>query len=241
MTAANGKSNGAATKPKAAAAHTEEGWEDLAEEIDDYWSKCRLTTVLTDPPRHELLLPSGQLLRLRTPQFFEVDKFTIVFVDAVGSFPPLPRKNPAGFLREKFRLWLEERATKDVATEASDRGTLLSDIRLALASCPQTDDARDLDRGSLFPREDGTAWVSARVLLERVRRACPVRFSPADFYAGLLDLGFLNLDVQREEGWRGRVWSVPRDLCPEKPTVTKVARVELPKVGLLAEAKPPTP
>ena len=203
----------------------EEGadWSAFEAEQGDFWDSCKLVTVLTDPPRHELKLPGGQVLRLRTPHFFDVERFTIAFVDAVGSFPPLPDKKPGPFLREKFRSWLERRGTKVVAEEAGDLGTLLGDIRMALHACPETDDPRDMDRGAIYAREDGAFWVSARILLERVRRACPVKFGPGDFYSALSELGAKNLDVQRDGAWRGRAWSLPKELRPEAPALPPAA------------------
>lgn len=185
-------------------------------ELDEFWAKCKLHTILTDPPRHELKLPSGQVLLLRTPQFFDVGRFTMAFIDTVGSFPPLPDKKPAAFLRDMFRTWLESRTVAVFEDEESgDRGILSGDIRRAIASCPETDDPRDIDRGALCQRDGDSVWVSARILLERVRRACPVKFKPADFYVAFDKLGAKNLGVQRDGGWRGRVWSVPRSLMPE--------------------------
>jgi hypothetical protein len=188
-------------------------------EDSDFWGTCKLTTTLTDPPRHELLLPSGQVLRLRTSDFFDPKRFTLAFVDSVGSFPPLPEKKPGKFLLECFRKWLDDRVAIAMPDEESgDRGALVGDIRRAIASCPDTDDPRDLDRGALYRREDGSIWVNARILLERVRRACPVKFTPADFYVALTSVGLINLEVKREAGWRGRAWSVPPSLIPE-PTL----------------------
>jgi hypothetical protein len=186
---------------------------------DDFWSLCKLTTTLTDPPRHELSLPSGHVLRLKTADFFDSKRFTLAFVDVVGSFPPLPEKKAGKFLLEQFRRWLDKRVAIPMPEEESgDRGALWGDIRRAISSCPETDDPRDLDRGALYRREDGAIWINARILLERVRRVCPVKFAPADFYVALGGVGMTNLDVQRDRGWRGRVWSVPISLIPE-PTL----------------------
>ena len=181
----------------------------------DFWGQCSLTRIMTEPPRYELQVPGGKKIMLRTQHFFEPSAFSVVFIDAVGEFPPLPEKKPAAFLRDTFRALLSRRTDLRVADEASDRGTLLSDIRMGLMACPQSDDPQDIDRGAVFvpPGEPG-AWVSARSLMARVQRACPVRFSPADFYAALVSVGMVNLDVKRHEGWRGRVWMVPADLMP---------------------------
>jgi hypothetical protein len=186
-------------------------WADL----DDFWSGCHMTTIMTDPPRHELKLPSGQTLRLKTGDFFEVRRFTMVFVDAVGSFPPMPQKKAGAFLLDKFRGWLADRTILNVSDEAGDRGTLMGDIRRAIASCPETDDPKDMERGALYSHSDGAIWVVPRILLERVRRACPIKFTPADFYVALKSLGAENLEAQRAPGWRGRVWSIPATLRPE--------------------------
>lgn len=189
-------------------------------EDEDFWAQCRLTTILSSPPRHELVLPGGQVMRLNTGDFFDVETFRVKFIDATGSFPALPEKKTLPFLRDLFRGWLETRSTRALADEASDRGTLIGDIRIALLNAPETDDPIDMLRGALHPREDGSAWVNARVLFERVRRSCPVKVAPAEFYEALSALGMSNLDVQRlggRGGWRGRVWTVPAELRPEAP------------------------
>lgn len=186
------------------------------DEPEDFWSKCHLHTILTDPPMHQLKLPAGQILRLRTPQFFDAGRFTMAFVDVVGSFPPFPVKKAGPFLLDMFKQWLEARTVGAVEEEESgDRGALLGDIRRAIDSCPETNDPRDLDRGSLYELENGEVWISARILLERVKRACPAKFTPAEFYVAFGDLGAKSLGIQRDAGWRGRVWSVPRSLLPE--------------------------
>ena len=201
-------------------------------EADDFWARCRLRTFLTDPPVHELTLPSGQVLRLKTSDFFDVRRFTLVFIDATGDFPALPEKKPGVFLREAFRGWLHSRSTAHVpAEEASDRGALLGDIRRAISSCPQTEDPRDLDRGAIYTREDGAIWVSARILLERVRRACPAKFAPAEFYLALSALGATNLEVQRDAGWRGRVWSLPTSLLPEPTLLPGTSKETVTELG----------
>lgn len=188
-------------------------------EREQFWDSCKLTTVLTEPPRHELKLPAGQIVRLRTAQFFDVPGFTVAFVDATGAFPPLPNQRAAAYLKNKFKAWLEARETRYVAEEAGDRGTLLGDIRMAIAASPETDDPRDMDRGALFANPDGSVWVSGRILMERVRRACPVKFTAADFYTALGDLGAKNMDAQRIGLWRGRAWTVPQALRPELPAL----------------------
>jgi hypothetical protein len=204
----------------------------------DFWAGCKLTTTLTDPPRHELSLPSGQILRLKTGDFFDVRRFTMVFIDCVGSFPPLPEKKPGVFLRDAFKAWLASRAVVVFAEEeASDRGALVGDIRRAIATCPETEDPRDLDRGALYRRADGDVWVNARILLERVRRACPVKFPPADFYVALASLGAKNLEVQRDQGWRGRAWLVPHKLLPEPELLPEKAA---PSSTIVTEPEPVT-
>ena len=192
----------------------------------DFWDECSLTVVRTDPPRYELKLPQGLVLRLRVGHWFDVTRFTMAYVDVVGAFPPLPSEKPGGFLKELFQRLLEDRRDVEVAEEASDRGTLLGDIRLGILACPQTDDPRDIDRGNLFSVPDGEgAWLSGRSLLARVARACPVRFTPGDFYAALTELGLTNLGPRRHDGWQGRVWLVPSALLP---TVTVMPAPRVP-------------
>lgn len=202
-------------------------------EHEAYWGQCKLTTILTEPPRHELTLPDGKTIRLSSSHFFDVTRFRIAFIDAIGRFPPLPEKKPGQFLADKFRGWLIVRTTVVVADEASDRGTLLGDIHLATMSCPEADDPRDMDRGAVYIRPDGAAWVSARMLLERVRRGCPVKFSPGDFYAALQFLGAKNLHVQRDGTWIGRAWLLPASMRPEAP--------ELPPATKTPPAAPQAP
>jgi hypothetical protein len=181
----------------------------------DFWDECSLTTVLTDPPQHELTLPGSQVVRLRTASFFNVSAFVIAYVDSVGAFPPLPDKKPGAFLRDLFRRLLADRKTVALADEASDRGTLLDDIRRALCAVPSSDDPADIERGAMFESEDAGHLVSARSLLHRVSRDCPVRFRVTDFYAALATLGLSNLGKKRFGVRTARVWAVPKDLVPE--------------------------
>ncbi len=182
---------------------------------DEYWAGCRLTTIATVPPEHNLTLPCGTVLRLRTGHFFDLARFEIAFIDATGTFPPLPddRKKARGRLRWMLRVWLAGREVQTLADEASDRGTLLDDIRQAIVDSPRSDDSVDLDRGALVARDSGGALLRVRPLLDRVRHRCPVRFSPADFYSALAELGLTNLGPSHVPG-RGtlRVWLVPQDL-----------------------------
>jgi hypothetical protein len=181
----------------------------------DFWGDCLLTRILTDPPQYDLRLPDGKSLRLRTSHFFNVAAFTIAWVDATGTFPPLPQKKPGPFLQDVFRRLLEDRRETMMPAEASARGTLADDIRSAILACPQTDDPNDIPRGSLFLAPDGTgAWLSSRSLLARVGRACPVKFTPADFYLGIVEAGLVDLGKLRHIGWQGRAWLVPHNLLP---------------------------
>ena len=180
-----------------------------------YWERCTLTIVHTDPPRHELRLPCGRIMRLKTGDFFDVRRFTILHFDTTISFPPLPEKKQGQFLRALLEQLIAKRTDIEAPAEASDRGMLLSDIGLAIRACPETDEPYDLERGALFRTDDGQVWVNARSLLARVYRSCPVKFKPADFFVALRELGLLDLQVRRIGTWRGRVWAVPPSILPE--------------------------
>ena len=194
----------------------------------DFWGGCQMKRIMTDPPRYELTVPSGHVLSLRTGHFFNATRFTTTYVDAVGEFPPLPDKKKEQFLQALLVRLLEKKIDIEVGSEASDHGTLLSDVAMSLASCPQSEDVRDIDRGALFqPPETAGCWVNARILMVKVSRSCPVKFNPGDFYAALVKLGLSNLDVRRHDGWRGRVWLVPLTLVPSLPSETK--KPELPQ------------
>jgi hypothetical protein len=196
------------------------------EDVGDFWDECSLMTVLTDPPTHELKLPGGQVVRLKTAAFFDVDRFSIAFVDAVGSMPPLPQdpRKQRQFLKEKFAGWLADRTTQVIGPEAGDRGTLMQDIATAIGHCAETEDPPDIDRGAVYLDEAGP-MVSGRLLLERVRRGCAVPFAPAEFYKALVDLGCTNLgDVRlgKPEAWHGRAWRIPAALRPRPPALLAV-------------------
>ena len=186
---------------------------DMVEE--DYWDRCHLHRIATDPPRYVLTLPSGQKVPLTTAHFFDLTKFRIAFVDAAAHLPPLPEKGAAPFLQLVLERLLERRTDEEACEEAGDHGTLLDDIRTALSACPQADDPEDVDRGAVFvPAPGAPAWVNGRLLLSRVARGCPVKFSPAEFYVALSELSIRNVGVVRSGGWRGRVWAVPLSLVP---------------------------
>ena len=203
---------------------------------DTYWRECSLRVIMTDPPGFELQLPgAGPVIRLRAAHFFNVPKFTLAFVESTMGFPPLPREKPGVFLQNVFRALLEDRTEVPIADEAGNRGTLLGDIRLAISACPEADDPRDVDRGLLFPAPEGAgAWVNARSLLARTARACPVKFTPSDFYAALVSLGLKNLGPVRRDGWQGRVWLVPPSLVP-------VVAPKMNGAATLAPELPPVP
>jgi hypothetical protein len=186
----------------------------------DYWEECSLRVVLTDPPTFELQLPGegARVVRLRAGHFFNVAKFTLAFVEATLTFPPLPNEKPGAFLMDVFRRLLADRVEVPVAEEAGNRGTMLGDIRLAIAACPEAEDPRDIDRGLLYPSPEGAgAWVNARSLMARTARGCPVKFTPAEFYSALVTIGLSNLGPRRRDGWQGRVWLVPPSLLPVAP------------------------
>ena len=208
----------------------------LCDETEDFWAQCSLTTLLGEVPTHHLLLPGQQQLVLQTRDFFDVTRFSIAFIDAVGSFPPLPKKKPAPFLRGMFETWLSLRRTIEVhEEEGGARGMLLGDIRRAILALAETDDPRDMARGSIYPRPDGAAWINGRVLLDRVTRSCPTKFTAFEFYSVLTDAGGISLrEPQRAEGWRGRVWLIPAALRPSLE-VGPDAAPELPA------AAPPAP
>jgi hypothetical protein len=186
-------------------------------EQEDFWDRCELTRIMTDPPSYELKLPSGHVLQLRSSHFFKVASFTQAFVDATATFPPLPQKGAGAFLLDVFQRLLESRKDIEMVSEAGEFGTICGDIKLAILACPVSDDPIDIDRGAIFPAPDAEAaggWLNARCLLARVQRACPVKVTPSGFYLALNRLGLRHLGPKRAGGWQGRVWFVPPALLP---------------------------
>jgi hypothetical protein len=188
-------------------------------EEPDFWGACLLTCILSDPPRYELKLPAGQTLRLKASHFFNASAFSIAYIEATGAFPPLPQKKAGAYLQDLFRRLLEDKKDIQMPAEASNEGTLLADLRLAILNSPVAEDPHDIDRGGLFQDPEGPgAWVNARCLLAKVQRSCPVKFTPSDFYVAMTKAGLVNLEKRRADAWRGRVWRVPTDLLPVMDT-----------------------
>jgi len=144
--------------------------------------------------------------------------------------PQLPEKAAMKFLKEKVKLWFAERVEIAAADEGSDRGLLMADICEALRSAPETDAPQDISRGAVLSLESGEAAFSARRLLERVRRACPVKFSAGDFYSALQDLGCRNPSGIRVDAWVGRAWVAPGKLLRDA-----VSAETAENVGLMAD------
>ena len=178
-----------------------------------WWLKCELTTTLSEPRVHELRVPSGASFVLSTEQMLNSAKVRTRMLDAIGELPPLPPKNAADFLREVWTELFKKRKTVAEVAEASASGLLRADIQMVLRNAPETEDPKDLERGAVGLREnDGAHLFSGRVMLERVRRICPVAFSPSEFYAALRALGCNSFDSTRWGGWRGRAWVAPSSL-----------------------------
>jgi len=186
-----------------------------------WWNKCKLRSTLSDPPVHTLTTPAGAIV-VPTEAMLSPAKLRVAFIDGLGLLPPLPEKNAPAFLREQWRVLLRKRETIAAVLEASNRGTLRSDVAIALRHCPPSDDGLDMERGAILEvRGEDTRvterLVNARVLYERVRRACPIRFTPAEFYVVLQELGCEHIEKRRVGKWRGRCWSVPAELVEDPP------------------------
>jgi hypothetical protein len=199
---------------------------DADESLDtfDWWAETKLRTIMTEPRRHELLVPGGGVVRLETADFLSTSRFSVKYLDAVGSFPPLPEKGAGKFLRALATNWFSSREVVEASAEAGDRGILLLDIETLLRSAPESDDGLDLERGSVILRPPAGALFVARYLLDRVRRACPVKITPSDFYAALDTLGCENQNVVRIGHWRGRVWLAPMKLVRPDDTAEDPSR-----------------
>lgn len=186
---------------------------------------AELWWYLSDPPALELHLANGVIVRhLTVAHFFDVTKFSVAYVSAARAAPPLPDTKQGPFLRAAFYRLLEHRHEIAQVAEASDEGSMLADIRLAILACPRSDAPEDIDHGAIYlvpddaPTGAGEAWINARTLQARVVRACLVRFGPADYYRALQQLGLASLGPRRSLGWQGRVWSVPPSLLPAART-----------------------
>lgn len=220
--------NGSAHKPEA---------EDLYAHPLAWWLACKLTTTLSEPRVHSLLVPSGSRVTLSTEQMLSAPKLRTRMLDAIGELPPLPAKNVPDFLREIWSELFAKRDTIHEVAEATPAGTLAADIRMVLRYAPQTEEPRDLERGSVGVREkDGARMFNARIFMERVRRICPVPFSPAEFYAALRTIGCEHEPSVRWGSWRGRAWLAPSSLFDEN-------RPELPEIAADENdaAEPPLP
>lgn len=193
---------------------------DDTEEMFEWWADSKLRTILTEPRRHELTVPGGMVLRLQTSDFLSVGRFAAKYLDAVGAFPPLPDKNGGRFLRALTTRWFAEREVVAATAEAGERGILMLDIETALRGAPESDDGLDLERGSIVMRPPAGGLFIPRVLLDRVRRGCPVKFTPSDFYEALDALGCENQNAVRIGHWRGRVWLAPTRLLTAPDDVT---------------------
>jgi hypothetical protein len=205
----NGASNGAAppVSPKDFAPAPE-------------WSSFQLTTIMTDPPRHELTSPTGGVMRLTTADFLSAATFTSKYLDAFGSLPPLPDKHRAEALRDVLTLLFAARKIITAPVEAGERGTLLEDLRTLLRGAGESDVPSDMVHGALLAcTVDGheVRAFHARLLLDRVRRVCPGQLTAPDYYEALRGIGAEQRSAIRVGTWVGRVWIIaPRKL--KEPT-----------------------
>ncbi len=182
--------------------------------------KVRLRTILTEPRQHELLFESGKVLKLTAADFLSVASFQAKFLDAIGSFPEFPDKFPGRFLKEVAARWFANREEVEADEEASDGGMLRADIRTFLRSAPESDDGLDLEHGAVISRRPSGLLFLPRIALDRVRRVCPIKLTPAAFYAALEALGCTSEGVVRIGLWRGRVWHVPLRALDAAPELT---------------------
>ena len=198
--------------------------DETGEHPQSWWLSCELTTTMSDPRRHDLKIPEGDVVSMTTKQMLSAVECRARILDAAGVLPPLPDKGAAAFLRAVWPVLFKKRRIVVAPIEASAAGTLRGDVMSCLQSAPQSEDAAAMGRGAVCVRDDGARIFAARTFYEKVRRFCPVSFSPAEFYGALHEIGCVNLETVRVAGWRGRAWSapaalfeVPQDL-PEKAT-----------------------
>jgi hypothetical protein len=184
-----------------------------------WWLRCKLVTVLSEPRVHTLTTPGGAKLTLTTDVMLSPSKLRAHMLDAIGILPPLPSKKTPDFLRE---MWSELFSRREVITpvkEASDQGTINSDIVMVLRKMSRSDDPRDLELNAIVETEKrpGERFFNARGLYDRLRRISPVKLTPAQFYGELRELGCVNHECVRLGTWRGRAWSVPPELFADPP------------------------
>lgn len=237
MSAGNGKSNGKAPEDD----WDPEEYEGLADEYRElaaalesgplpppvfidgdsslaYFATFKLRTILTRPRRHELICPgAGQRVVLTTEDLLSVPRFTAAFVDEVGSFPPLPKKDAAKLWRSIVKNWLENRETVDVGDEGSQFGLLAAEIQRSLLAASETDDPADLAHGGVLVLQDGDRLFSPRPIMVRVRAGGLVQFRAGEFYAGLRELGCEQHKSTFVRGQRTRAWRAPAVLWLQPP------------------------
>jgi hypothetical protein len=179
-----------------------------------WWLRCKLCTTLSEPRVHELTTPGGAKLTLTTDVMLSPSKLRAHMLDAIGILPPLPPKKRPVFLEEMWSELFARRETITPVKEASDQGTINSDIVSALRRMSRSNDPVDLELGAVVEVEGKEGrYFLARGLYERVRRSLPVKLTPAQFYGELHRLGCQNHEAVRiGKTWRGRAWSAPADL-----------------------------
>jgi len=179
-----------------------------------WWLKCSLCTTLSEPRVHELTTPSGAKLTLSTDVMLSPSKLRAHMLDAIGILPPLPPKKRPAFLEEMWAELFSKRETITPVKEASDAGTINSDIVMVLRRTSRSEDPRDLELGSIVEIEGRPErFFHARVLFDKLRRNSPVKLTPASFYGELHRLGCKNHDcIRLGKTWRNRAWSAPPEL-----------------------------
>ena len=179
-----------------------------------WWLRCKLVTTLSEPRVHELTTPAGTKLTLSTDVMLSPTKLRAHMLDAIGILPPLPSKKTPDFLREMWSDLFARRETITPVKEASDAGTINSDIVMVLRKTNRSEDPRDLELGSVVEIEGKPErFFHARVLFDKMRRISPVKLTPAAFYGELHRLGCVNHEcVRLGATWRSRAWSAPPEL-----------------------------
>ena len=187
---------------------------------DDFWARCRLVRYETQPPRFELALPDGRLVRGLGSGSFSAKALTRAFIDSVNEFPPLPARKQTSFVVQQFQRLLSGCEKRFVSDEAGDEGQLLADIADVLRAMREAAEPEDLHHGrTLYRVADhadadlvGRLVFMSRYVLESCMRIAASKFRVADFYCGLATLGCRSLGQRRVLGFKGKLWSAPDSL-----------------------------
>lgn len=193
-----------------------------------WWFSCTLRTTLSEPRVHELELPKypdgrpGERVVLTVDQMFSPSKLRNAIYDAAGRKAPFPQdKNKrVDFLEEVWERLFLRRIPIHVGDEASDLGHLKADIETRLRQAPVGDEMIELESGAVIPHRTraGYRYFSGPVLLDRVKRTSPVKFTVSQFYNILEALGCHSVGSSRVSGGnRRRLRLAPPELFADEP------------------------